>query len=148
MLVTDGVETERLDALRDAVEKAGAQLAIVAPKVGGVTPKKGARIPADMALSGAPSVFFDAVALLVTDEGVAPLLKNPPAIDWVRDAFGHLKAIGFSKAAQALFAKAGIAEDLDDGVVDIGSAPGLKRFIETAKEQRVWAREAKFSEPR
>jgi catalase len=89
--------------------------------------------------------MFDAVALLASDEGVAALLKNAAAIDWVRDAFGHLKVIGYSPAVQALFAKASIADDLDEGVVDISSAAGLKRFIEAAKLQRVWDREAKLS---
>ena len=148
VLVTDGVEIDRLEALREAVEKAGAQLAVVAPKIGGVTPKKGARFAADMALSGAPSVFFDAVALLASDQGVAALVKNAAAVDWVRDAFGHLKVIGYTSAAQALFAKASIAEDLDEGVVEINSAAGLKRFVEAAKQQRVWDREARLSGPR
>jgi catalase len=148
VLVMDGVDIERLEALRKAVEGAGAQLAVVAPKIGGVTPKKGARLPADMALTGAPSVMFDAVALLASDEGVAALLKNAAAVDWVRDAFGHLKVIGYSPAVEALFAKASIADDLDEGVVDISSAAGLKRFIEAAKLQRVWDREAKLSGPR
>jgi catalase len=148
VLVTDGVEIDRLAALREAVEQEGAQLALIAPKIGGVTPKKGARLPADMALSGAPSVFFDAVALLASDEGVTALLKNAAAVDWVRDAFGHLKAIGYTPAAQALFAKASIAEDLDEGVVEISDATGLKRFVEAAKQQRVWDREARLSGPR
>ena len=35
-LVTDGADGDRLEALRDALEKEGAELAIVAPKIGGV----------------------------------------------------------------------------------------------------------------
>ncbi|MBV9907534.1 MAG: hypothetical protein JOY52_08215 [Hyphomicrobiales bacterium] len=62
-----------------------------------------------MALSGAPSVFFDAVAIFASAEGVKPLLKNSAAIDWVRDAFGHVKVIGHSAVAEPLFAKTGIA---------------------------------------
>ncbi len=40
-LVTDGVDDGVLDALRKAVEKEGALLAIVAPKIGGVTTARG-----------------------------------------------------------------------------------------------------------
>ena len=36
------------------LEKEGAELAIVAPKIGGVRPKSGKHLAADMALSGAP----------------------------------------------------------------------------------------------
>ena len=103
-------------------------------------------LAADMALSGAPSVFFDAVAIFASAEGIKPLLKNSAAIDWVRDAFGHLKVIGHTSAAQPLFAKASIADDLDEGVIELDGRPGVGQYIEAAKQQRVWAREARLSE--
>jgi catalase len=62
--------------------------------------------------------------------------------DWIRDAFRPLKAIGHAAAAAPLFAKADLADDLDDGVIDIGSAAGVKAFIEAASRQRVRNREA------
>jgi catalase len=67
--VTDGADGDRLEALRDALEKEGAELAIVAPKIGGVDLKSGKHLVADMALSGAPSVFFDAVAIFASAQG-------------------------------------------------------------------------------
>ena len=107
--MTDGVEDAVLEALRKAVEKEGALLAIVAPKIGGVTTAKGKKLPADQALSGAPSVLFDAVALLPSEAGAAALVKEAAAIDWLRDAFGHLKTIGYVAEAAPIFAKAAIA---------------------------------------
>ena len=145
-LVTDGADGDRLEALRDALEKEGAELAIVAPKIGGVRLKSGKHLAADMALSGAPSVFFDAVAIFASAEGIKPLLKNSAAIDWVRDAFGHLKVIGHTAAAQPLFAKAGIADDLDEGVIELDARASIGQYIEAAKQQRVWDREARLSE--
>ena len=144
-LVTDGADGDRLEALRDALDKEGAELAIVAPKIGGVRLKSGKHLPADMALSGAPSVFFDAAAIFASAEGVKPLLKNSAAIDWVRDAFGHLKVIGHSAAAQPLFAKAGIADDLDDGVIELDTRASVGQYIDAAKQQRVWDREARLA---
>jgi catalase len=99
-----------------------------------------------MALSGAPSVFFDAVAIFASVEGIKPLLKNSAAIDWVRDAFGHLKVIGHTAAAQPLFAKAGLADDLDEGVIELDARASVGQYIEAAKQQRVWDREARLSE--
>ena len=99
-----------------------------------------------MALSGAPSVFFDAVAIFASADGIKPLLKNSAAIDWVRDAFGHLKVIGHSSAAQPLFAKAGIADDLDEGVIELSARASVGQYIKAAKQQRVWDREARLSE--
>jgi len=98
-LVTDGADGDRLQALRDALEREGA--AIVAPKIGGVRLKSEKHLATDMALSGAPSVFFDAVAIFASAEGVKPLLKNSAAIDWVRDAFGHLKVICHSRLSES-----------------------------------------------
>jgi catalase len=144
-LVTDGADGDRLDALRDALEKHGAELAIVAPKIGGVRPKSGKRLTADMALSGAPSVLFDAVAIFSSEEGIKPLLKNRAAIDWIRDAFRHLKVIGHTAAAGPLFAKAGIADDLDEGVIELNAPASIGRYIEAATQQRVWDREARLS---
>ena len=144
-LVTDGVDDAVLDALRKAVEKEGAQLAIVAPKIGGVTTAKGKKLPADQALSGAPSVMFDAVAALPSEEGASLLANEAAAIDWLRDAFGHLKVIGFVDAAAMMFAKAGIARDADEGVVDLGA--GVAPFIKAAKQHRIWAREPTLRTP-
>jgi catalase len=145
-LVTDGADGDRLQVLRDALEKEGAELAIVAPRIGGIRLKSGKHLAADMALSGAPSVFFDAVAIFASADGIKPLLKNSAAIDWVRDAFGHLKIIGHTAAAQPLFAKAGLADDLDEGVIELSARASVGQYIEAAKQQRVWAREARLSE--
>jgi catalase len=131
--VTDGADGDRLEALRDAREKEGAELAIVAPKIGGVRLKAGKHLAADMALSGAPSVFFDAVAIFASAEGIQPLVKNSAAIDWVRDAFGHLKIIGHTAAAQPLLAKAGLADDRDEGVIELSARASVGQYIEAAK---------------
>jgi catalase len=145
-LVTDGADGDRLEALRDALAKEGTELAILAPKIGGVRPKSGKPPAVDMALSGAPSVFFDAVAIFASAEGIKPLLKNSAAIDWIRDAFAHLKVIGYTADAKPIFEKAGIANDLDEGVIELDARASIGQYIEAAKQQRVWAREARLAE--
>jgi len=144
-LVTDGVDDATLDALRKAVEKEGAVLAIVAPKIGGVTTAKGKKMPADHALSGAPSVFFDAVVALPSSEGGTMLAQEAAAIDWLRDAFGHLKAIGYVETAAPMFAKAGIVRDADEGVAYLDD--GAAAFIKAAKQHRIWKREPTLRPP-
>jgi catalase len=145
VLVTDGSDDALLAALKKAVEKEGAALAVIAPKIGGVTTAKGVKLPADQALSGAPSVLFDAVAALPSESGAALLAQEAGAIDWLRDAFGHLKVIGFTDAAAMMFAKAGIARDADEGVVDLNG--GVAAFITAAKQHRIWAREPALRSP-
>ena len=146
-LVTDGVDEGLLGSLRAAVEKAGATLAVVAPKIGGVKTAKGKKLPADQALSGAPSVLFDAVVLLPSQEGAAMLAKEAAAVDWLRDAFGHLKVIGHVGAAKPIFDKAAVAPKADDGVIDLQRAGGVTAFIAAAKRHRVWKREPNLRSP-
>jgi catalase len=146
-LVTDGVDESVLTSLRIAVEKEGAMLAIVAPKIGGVKTAKGKKFAADHALPSAPSIFFDAVALLLSSEGALMLIEQTAAIDWLRDAFGHLKVIGHTEHAAAIFAKAAVALDADKGVVDLKGLAGIDDFITAAKQHRIWEREPKLRGP-
>jgi catalase len=58
--------------------------------------------------------------VLLSDEGTKMLLKEGAAVQWVMDAFGHLKAIGFNPAAKPLLDKAGVV--LDAGVTGLDGA--------------------------
>ena len=89
-------------------------------------------------LAGSPSVVFDAVALVLSQAGCAELMSEGAAIDFAKDAFGHLKAIGFTSAAKPLLDKAGVMADA--GVIDLSA--GAAKFIEQAKT-RQWDREPK-----
>jgi hypothetical protein len=90
---------------------------------------------ADGQLAGTPSVLFDAVAVILSDEGAKALSKEGAAIDFVRDAFGHLKAIAADKGGMALLKLANAAADA--GVVDSKDGGA---FIAAAKT-RQWDRE-------
>ncbi|MFT3820294.1 MAG: catalase [Rubrivivax sp.] len=139
VLVADGVDAARLTRLRKAVQQAGARLAVVAPKAGGVADAQGAAVAADHALAGAPSCLFDAVALLGGEPGMAALCHVPAALDWVRAAWRHLKAIGHDDGAAELLKAAGIGSDA--AVVKIGDAASLQRFVAAAAEGKHFARE-------
>lgn len=136
VLVTDDADGKIVDALKSAAEGEGAKVKIIALKIGGVTLKGGKKLKADAQLQGAPSVIFDAVAIVASQAGCAELLKEGAAVDFAKDAFGHLKAIGHTKEAQPLLDKAGVEPDA--GVVDL--AGGAKAFLEPART-RQWDRE-------
>ena len=136
ILVTDGADGAVVKAVRKAAEAEGATVKIVAPKVGGVTLSGGKMLKADGQLAGSPSVIFDAVALVFSADGCAQLLGESAAIDFVHNAFVHLKAIGFTPEAQPLLDKAGVAPDA--GVVDLSG--GAEAFLPPART-RQWARE-------
>jgi catalase len=136
ILVADGSDADAILATKKAALAAGASVKIVAPKVGGVKLADGSLLTADGALAGTPSVVFDAVAIILSPAGAAALSVEAAAIDFVRDAFGHLKAIGLDAGGETLFDTAGLVRD--DEVVDLSP---IERFIEVAKG-RSWAREA------
>ena len=143
-LVTDGSDAKAVDRLRKALAKEGAKLKLIAPRIG----KMANGLVPDQTVEGAPSVLFDAVVLLPSAAGAKDLLAMAAAVNWVRDAFGHLKAIGFNDAAKPLLEKAGVAPDDKLGVISFDTGRGLESFIATAKKHKVWDREKLVQPPR
>jgi catalase len=142
ILVSDGADGAVVEALKAAADEAGASVRIIAPKVGGVKLKGGRHLPADEKIDGAPSVLFDAVALILSDEGAAQLTGEKAALDFVSDAFAHCKAIGHTAASAALIDKAGV--EPDDFVLALsGGAKALVGKLST----RAWDREVKVKLP-
>jgi catalase len=143
-LAADGADRALVDGLRKAVENEGAQMKIVAPRIGGVKAGDGSMMAADMRIDGGPSVFFDAVALIADEAGAGALARDAAAVAFVADAFNHLKVIGYSAGAELLLRRAGIDAKLaDEGVSAIADAAALAGFVATAKKMRIWEREAK-----
>lgn len=120
ILIADGSDAGELAAVKAAVEGAGAKAVLVAPKVGGAKLSDGKVQKADGQLAGTPSQLFDAVAVVLSKDGCAALLKEAAAVEWVMNAFGHLKAIGASSAAKPLLDKAGV--EPDEGVTGLDKA--------------------------
>ena len=132
ILIADGTDADDLNSVKDAVKAAGGTPLTIAPKVGKVPLSDGTAIAADAQLFGQPSVTVDACAVILSEEACAKLVKEGAAVQWVMDAFGHLKAIGFNDEAKPLLDKAGV--EPDDGVTE------LAKFVEAAKK-RYWDRE-------
>ena len=135
ILVADGSDAALIKALRQAASEAGASVKIVAPKLGGAKLADGSHVVADGQLAGTPSVLFDAIAVVLSNAGAQALAKEAAAIDFVRDAFGHLKAIAIDAGGQALLQSAGVVPD-----AAVVSAHDSAKFIAAAKT-RQWARE-------
>ncbi|MEO8427500.1 MAG: catalase [Verrucomicrobiota bacterium] len=145
VLITDGFDPGLLAALRAAVKAEKARLEVIAPKVGGAKDSAGKITPADHSLSGAPSIFFDAVVILANEEQASHLSTQAGAVDWLRDAFGHLKVIAHTPGAQPFLTRAGIKED--EAVVALGDNKSVAAFIKAAKQGRLWKREPALRSP-
>jgi catalase len=146
-MVTDGSDAALINNLKSAVEKEGAVLEIVAPKVGGVKTADGKKLAADHGLTAGSSIFFDAVVLAASAEGCKMLMKEAAAVNWLRDAFGHLKVIGYTPESLPLLEEASIADKKDEGVIEMSAKAAIAAFIDKAKEYKIWDREPKLRSP-
>ena len=133
ILYADGSDPTEIKAVQNAVERGGGTVFLIAPKVGGAKLKGGSMLKANGQLAGSPSQLFDAVAVIISEEGCKAHVGEAAAVQFAMDAFGHLKAIGASAAAGPLLKKAGVVAD--PGVTDLGKA-----FVAAARS-RFWDRE-------
>jgi catalase len=135
ILIADGSDGAAIKKIKKAAINAGAGVKIIAPRVGGAKLADGSMLAADGQLAGTPSVLFDAIAVILSEKGAKALSMESAAIDFVRDAFGHLKAIAVDQGGQTLLNSANVGQDA--GVVD---ADDKDAFIAAAKT-RQWERE-------
>src|SRR5690606_19428387 len=135
ILVDEGSDAGTLAGLVAACQAEGAMVKIVAPKLGGAVLSDGRKHPADAQLAGAPSVIFDAVAIVLTGPAATRLASESAAVDFAAFAWAHLKAIAFDAGAAALLEAANVGRDA--GVVE---ASDIQGFLAQART-RQWARE-------
>jgi catalase len=121
-----------------APEPAGADLKIIAPKIGGAIAKDGSVIEADFQLAGGPSVLFDCVFLALSADGASTLSTQASAVAFVHDTFAHLKVIGATVESQPLLDKAGVVAD--GGVITNKKGASTDLFLNRAA-MGIWERE-------
>ena len=82
--------------------------------------------------------------MIVSEAGARELSREAAALDFVSNAFSHLKTISHVPAAEPLLRRAGIIdEQIDDGIVRLTGTDAVAGFIDVAKKTRVWDREPK-----
>ena len=135
-LIADGTDAAEVLALEKGAVHMGAKVKIVAPKIGGAITAEGKVLEADFQLAGGPSVIFDAVYVAISEKGAKLLSTESAAVNWVHDAFSHLKVIGASASAQALLDAAGVVPD--EGIF-IGEKVAL--YLDKAAQGRIYDRE-------
>jgi catalase len=140
LFLCDGADADLVAALEQAFRAEGAMVAIVAPHIQGATLSDGSTRAADEKIDGGPSVLFDAVALVLSEEGGKTLALNKPAQDFVSDAFAHAKFIGWTEAARPLLQATGVAGQMDDGMIAL-DADRADGFVRQCRALRFWPRE-------
>ena len=146
VLLSDGADAEIFGALKVAIAKQGGICEVITPEITGVNLTDGSIAEGQQMLKGGPSVLYDAVALIFGATGGEKLAEKPEARDFVADAFAHCKFIAFTPEASPLLAKAGVAESIDEGMIEISRANKITQFVDLLGQLRLWKREDKFSD--
>ncbi len=141
VMLSDGFDGAVLAALEAALQEAGGLIRVIAPAIGGVLCSKGNLHAVDERIGGAPSVLFDAVAIL---PGRDDLTRNPAAVSFLSDAFTHCKFIGWTSSAAPLLMTAGLNGDEDTALHNLADKDAARAFVAACPALRHWPREARF----
>jgi len=167
-LAADGVDETALGRMKKALLAEGAQVKVVAPRLGSLNGSKGGEIHIDFSFLTAGSVLFDAVYIPGGEQSIEILKGDAKALMFVKEAYLHCKAIAATDAGIDLLVAARPAQDktasshakgvqphqgmllrVDEGILaSRGTDTHLPaRFIKAIAQHRHWAREAKGQVP-
>jgi len=104
IIIADGYDPVAYNGIKAALSAAGALPFTISPRrnkifAAGEDKNTGKGVVADHHLEGMRSTMFDSVFVPGGAQSVETLRKNGRAVHWVREAFGHLKAIGATEEA-------------------------------------------------
>ena len=137
VLATDGVDGKALAAVKSALEKAGATVKVIAPKLGTIKAGDGSEIKVDEPFFSSTSVVYDAVYVA----GGQGLADEPDAVHFVNEAFRHCKAIAAGgDGADFVRNETFVKRAGEDKAVILGEGIA-KRFIQAIARHRNWDRE-------
>ena len=140
-MLTDGFDGALLAALEKSLAKAGGLIKIIAPRVGGVLCSKNNLHEVHEKIGSAPSVLFDAIAILPGQDSLA---TTPSALAFLTEAYQHCKYIGWSEGASTLVAVCALSGAADDALCALTDTASVQSFVNGCKELRHWPREALF----
>lgn len=146
VLITDDADANLFLSLTEQSQQAGIMLEFIAPQIGGVQLHDQTKVQAHKNIEAGISPLYDAVLLLLGVKCIDELLQKPAALNFVRDAYAHLKFIGYTESALALFQKAGISiEDMDEGFLSLQRVRDVHHFMGMCSQLRYWDRSMKFN---
>ncbi|HMJ56892.1 MAG TPA: catalase [Polyangiaceae bacterium] len=159
IVAADGVDSESLRGMMEALLAEGAAGKIVAPRLGVLKGDDGNEFMIDFSLLTTSSVLFDAVYLPGGKRSKAALADERDAIDFVTDAYRHCKTIAATgEGVELLRSCPGILDGAsadggngkgdarqDQGVITASglTAQIVKTFIAAVAQHRHWNRSRK-----
>ena len=120
ILLADGIESEPITDLIEALTGAGAVTRLLGSRLGAVRSEEGEPLEIDATLENSPAVLFDALVLPGGTEAVDALCLDGRALEFVKDQYRHCKTILALGDSSRILGKAGIPLTLPSGDADPG----------------------------
>ena len=139
ILAAPGVDAKALATVKKALLAAGAQVKVLAPRLGALG-RNGTAIAADKTIVTTPSVVFDAVYVPGGARSIETLAQSGDALHFVAEAYKHAKPIAASGEGAHLLQQAGVVEG--PGVLIEDASALVTQFVEALGSHRILAREA------
>ncbi|MDQ3016997.1 MAG: catalase, partial [Bacteroidota bacterium] len=148
ILIADGVDATAVSSMKTAIEAAGGQTKVIAPRLGQIKATKGT-VKADQSFLTSASVVFDAVYVPGGKGSFAILQDDGDAIHFIEEAYKHCKPLAADGEGVDLVNISAVGnkiqryggsekQNLSNGVV-FNKTP--KEFIKAISQHRFWARE-------
>ena len=143
ILIGNGVDDNSVAKMKAALEKEGATVKLIAPKLGAVKTAKGEKLTVGGSFLTDASVCFDAV-FIPAGKHINALAKEPDAIHFINEAFRHCKAMAADGEAVDLLQYTyvnpnGQHEKVTDKGVLVNKQ--AREFINAIAQHRFWERE-------
>lgn len=149
VLVADGVDSEPLRAVYQALAEVGAVPRLVGARLGATRGNGDDTLHVEVTLEAAPSVLFDAVVLPGGAEAVQAMCEQGQVMDFVKDQYRHCKPMLVLGEATSLLELTGIPTVLPSGEPDPGIVladggrldTALAAFVDAVAKHRHFDRE-------
>ncbi|KAF9555559.1 catalase [Agrocybe pediades] len=139
VLIADGFNFAEVESVRAILASAKATTWVIGPRrakvlAAGDDSGNGLGIVADHHYEGMRSTMFDAVYIPSGAKHAENLLSNGRAVHWIREAFGHCKAIGaIGEGAQAVHSILGLPEIQTNRALDSDAIVSSYAVVTTGK---------------
>ncbi len=142
VLVAEGSDAKTIRSIDKAAKSVGAVVELVAPTRHGVSDSDGKGFEVAEKIDGGPSVLFDAIAVVLTEEKAEELGELPAARDFVADAHAHSKFVAYGSTSISLLEAAGVDEKARSGGYHLldGKKASAASFIDACVALRYWNR--------
>jgi catalase len=138
VLVADGFSIKNFNKMKDALEKEGAMVKLIAPHGGEVVSDEGIAHEVHAAIMTTESVLYDAIYIPGGTKAIEKLKEESKFIKFINEAFKHCKAIAVDEEGENLIDSSIVSNFKQDVAVLINKES--IDFINAIAKHRNWDR--------